>query len=417
MAEFTETLSNTNFSNGVIYQTVQKELDSINLFRETKMNVKDIEIFLKTCVGDKQRRGKQYKTMWDLKIITKWAESTYNPKDIRTLQRRVLILTMIFGALRPAELERMRSVTTTLKDNFVQTQVRTKTSVAEGPQRWMDYVKTTFKCEHVWFDTEGSRPANLQKIKEELMAILRENGIPETFTAFSLRHAVITHFAIQQDADWKAINAHARWAPGSRVAQEYYTVLPVQDTKWILETIGGAASQRGEDYKPDKSGDSKEGNLKIADADMKDRIEELPKAKLEEGKKPTRRRSKGRKKLLSEEGKKSETAKSRNSASRQPCLQKTPFIIPNSICELTGEKDPTPLKRRGKDRKKRSRRSIGQIGDNNEEARVRPMSPQRYPKRCRNAVRQDLLQDNTNADGETKGGVVRGGARSVGGDD
>ncbi|KAH7828503.1 uncharacterized protein MONOS_7703 [Monocercomonoides exilis] len=114
MAEFTETLSNTNLSSGVIYQTVQKVLDSIDLFRETKIDVKDIEIFPKTYVGDKLRKGKRYKTMWDLTIITKWAIATYDAKDIRTLQRRALILTMIFGAKRPAELERMRRETTIL---------------------------------------------------------------------------------------------------------------------------------------------------------------------------------------------------------------------------------------------------------------------------------------------------------------
>ncbi|KAH7822657.1 uncharacterized protein MONOS_7275 [Monocercomonoides exilis] len=187
----------------------------------------------------------------------------------------------------------------------------------------------------------------------------------------------------QEGADWKAINAYARWAPGSRVAQEYYTVFPVQDTKWTLETIGGPVLQRGEDYKPDKSEDSKEGTLEIADADMKGCSEELPKAGSEIGKKLTRKRSRGRKKLPSGEENRGETTKSRNSAPRQPSRQKTPSIIPNSICELTGEKDPTPLKRRGKDRKRRSGKSIGQIGNDTEEARAKSMSPQRYPKRER----------------------------------
>ncbi|KAH7828617.1 uncharacterized protein MONOS_10585 [Monocercomonoides exilis] len=87
---------------------------------------------------------------------------------------------------------------------------------------------------------------------------------------------------------------YARWAPGSRVTQEYYTALPVPDTNWILETIGGSVPQRGEDYKPDKSGDSKEGKPEIAEANTKDRTEKLPKSGIEEGKKPTRKRSKRR---------------------------------------------------------------------------------------------------------------------------
>ncbi|KAH7826885.1 uncharacterized protein MONOS_11812 [Monocercomonoides exilis] len=219
MAEFTETLSNTNLSGGVIHQTVRKVLESINLFGETKIDRMDMEIFQKTYVGEKSRRGKQNKKMWDLTIITKWAEATHDMKDPQTLQRRALILTMIFGALRPAELERMRRETTILKEDLVQTQVQTKTSGGEtvkviinkhpnpridavvALQRWMDYTKTTFKDEHMWFDTRESQPANLQRIIEELVAVLRENGIPDTFTAYSIRHAVITHLARQQAAD------------------------------------------------------------------------------------------------------------------------------------------------------------------------------------------------------------------------
>eukprot|EP00770_Monocercomonoides_exilis_P014499 MONOS_14445.1-p1 / transcript=MONOS_14445.1 / gene=MONOS_14445 / organism=Monocercomonoides_exilis_PA203 / gene_product=unspecified product / transcript_product=unspecified product / location=Mono_scaffold01003:6772-11896(-) / protein_length=1283 / sequence_SO=supercontig / SO=protein_coding / is_pseudo=false len=167
MAEFIETLSNTNLSSGVINQTVRKVLDSINLFRKTKVDVKDIETFLKTYVGEKPRRGKRYKSMWDLTIITKWAEATHDMKDPQTLQSRALILTMIFGALRPAELERMRRETMIFKDNSVQTQVRTKTSGGEvikviinkypnpqidvevALQCWMDYTKAAFINEHM----------------------------------------------------------------------------------------------------------------------------------------------------------------------------------------------------------------------------------------------------------------------------
>ncbi|KAH7822378.1 uncharacterized protein MONOS_15910 [Monocercomonoides exilis] len=187
--------------------------------------------------------------MWDLTIITKWAEATHDMKDPQTLQRRALVLTMIFGALRPAELERMRSDTIIFKDYLVQTQVQTKTSGGEkvkviidkhtnpridavaALQRWGEFTKTTFKDEHVWFDICENQPANLQRIKEELTAILRENGIPETFTSYSIRHAVTTRFAKKEGADWKAINVYARWAPGSRVIQEYYNVLPIQNTK------------------------------------------------------------------------------------------------------------------------------------------------------------------------------------------
>ncbi|KAH7822494.1 uncharacterized protein MONOS_14542 [Monocercomonoides exilis] len=122
----------------------------------------------------------------------------------------------------------------------------------------MELTKTSFEEEFIWFDIEGSRPAILKRIEEELTAILRENEIPETFTAYSIRHAVITHFAKREGADWKAINAYARWAPGSRGAQKYYTVQPVQDTRWILETIGGPVPLTGEDDKSEKDRDRKD---------------------------------------------------------------------------------------------------------------------------------------------------------------
>ncbi|KAH7822222.1 uncharacterized protein MONOS_12501 [Monocercomonoides exilis] len=157
----------------------------------------------------------------------------------------------------------------------------------------------------------------------------------------------------------------------------------MQDTKWILETISGPAPRIGEENKPDKSGEAKEGRLKIADKDWKDRTEELQKAGFEEGKKLTRKRSRGRKKLPNGEVRRGEMAQSRSSTPRQPSRQKIPSIIPRNISELTGEKDPTPLKKRGKDRKRRSGRRIGQIGNDTENAGARPLSLQKYTKRCR----------------------------------
>eukprot|EP00770_Monocercomonoides_exilis_P001886 MONOS_1875.1-p1 / transcript=MONOS_1875.1 / gene=MONOS_1875 / organism=Monocercomonoides_exilis_PA203 / gene_product=unspecified product / transcript_product=unspecified product / location=Mono_scaffold00035:174443-179634(-) / protein_length=1490 / sequence_SO=supercontig / SO=protein_coding / is_pseudo=false len=354
MAEFIETLSNTNLSSGVINQTVRKVLDSINLFRKTKVDVKDIEIFLKTYVGEKPRRGNRSKSMWDLTIITKWAEATHDMKDPQTLQRRALILTMIFGALRPAELERMRRGTTIFKENLVQTQVQTKTSGGEtvkviinkhpNPridavvvlQRWMDYTKTTLRDE------------------------------PR-----------------QQAADWKAINAYARWAPGSRVAQEYYTVLPVQDTRWILETIGGPVPLAEKGGKSEKDSKEKEISVENTESETKELPEET-----------------------SQSGGEAETSERRNSKRRGPTREKsshhedditqptrcdeTPSIIPRSIMELAKGRQPALQKKLETDRRKREERSIGQI--------IMP---------AQNAVRQVLLRKNTNADGETQSGWVR----------
>ncbi|KAH7816595.1 uncharacterized protein MONOS_5863 [Monocercomonoides exilis] len=372
MAEFIETLSNTNLSSGVINQTERKVLDSINLFRKTKVDVKDIEIFQKTYVGEKPRRGNRYKSMWDLTIITKWEEATHDMKDPQTLQRRALILTLIFGALRPAELERMRRGITILRDDLVQTQVQTKTSGGEtvkviinkhpnpridavvALQRWMDYIKTTFRDEHVWFDLRGRQPANLQRIKEELVAVLRENGIPDTFTAYSIRHAVITHLARQQAADWKAINAYARWAPGSRVAQEYYTVLPVQDTRWILETIGGPVPLAEKGGKSEKDSKGKEISNENTESETKEYPEET-----------------------SQSGGEAETSKRKNSKRRGSTLEKsshhedditqptrgdeTPSIIPRSIMELTEGRQTALLKKLETNRRKRGEKSIEQM--------------------------------------------------------
>ncbi|KAH7815461.1 uncharacterized protein MONOS_16167 [Monocercomonoides exilis] len=307
--------------------------------------------------------------MWDLTIITKWAEATHDMTDPQILQRRALILTMIFGVLSPAELERMRRETTKLKDYTILTQVQTKTSGRETVkviiythpnsridaagelQRWLEFTKTIFQNEQVWSDIEGSGPSNLQRIKEEQTAILRENGIPETFTGNSIRHAVITHLARQEGADWKAINAYARLASGSRVAQEYYTELPVQDTRWILETICGPVPLVGNGDKLEK--DSEKENIRNENTESG--ITEYSGESLQAGgevevskRKRSKRRGTIRDKSLRHE---SEIAE-------QPERWGTPFIVPSSESELTGEKDPTPLKRRGKDRKRRSGRSI-----------------------------------------------------------
>ncbi|KAH7818805.1 uncharacterized protein MONOS_15278 [Monocercomonoides exilis] len=369
MVEITEKLSSTNLSSGVIHQTVRKVLDSINLFREIKIDVKDIEIFFKTYVGEKPRKGKRYKTMWDSTIITKCAETTYDSKDIRTLQKRALILTMIFGAFRPAELERMRSDTIIFIDKLVQTQEQTKTSAGET-------VKTTFKDEHVWFNISERQPANLQRIKEELVAVLRENGIPDTFTAYSIRHAVITHLAKQQDADWKAINAYARWAPGSRVAQEYYTVLPVQDTRWILETIGGPVPLAEKGDKSEKDSDRKDSrNEKTIPG-----IKEYTGESLQDGGEvevSKRKRSKRRGPI------RERRSQRENDITQPPKGEETPPIIPRCIMELTKGRQTASRKKLEANRRKRGERSIGQIVCTSRVSKTRSRTPREHSKRGR----------------------------------
>ncbi|KAH7818321.1 uncharacterized protein MONOS_13084 [Monocercomonoides exilis] len=344
---------------------------------ETKIDRKDIEIFLKTYVGDKPRKSKRYRTTWDLTIITKWAEVTYERTDTQTIQRRALILTMIFGALRPAELERMRSDTTLFKDELVQTKVQTKTSGGEtvnviinkhpNPridpvavlQRWMDYTKMTFKDEHVWFNISERQPANLQRIKEELVAVLRENGIPDTFTAYSIRHAVITHLAKQHDVDWKAINAYARCAPGSRVTQEYYTVLPVQDTRWILETIGGPVPLAEKGDKSEKDNVRKDIINENTESETKEYPEETPQlgGEVERGK---RKRAK---RLVPIRERRSQQE---NDITQPPKGDETPPIIPCSIMELTKGRQTASQKKLVSVRRKRGERSIGQIASSSQ---------------------------------------------------
>ncbi|KAH7829054.1 uncharacterized protein MONOS_12288 [Monocercomonoides exilis] len=391
MAEFIETLSNTNLSSGVINQTVRKVLDSINLFRETKVDVKDIEIFPKTYVGEKPRRGKRYKSMWDLTIITKWAEATHDMKDPQTLQRRALILTMIFGALRPAELERMRRGTTILKEDLVQTQVQTKTSGGEtvkviinkhpnqridavaALQRWIDYTKTSFRDEHVWFDIRERQPANLQRIKVEFVAVLRENGIPDTFTAYSIRHAVIMHLARQQEEDWKAINACARWAPGSRVAQEYYTVLPVQCTRWILETIGGPVPLAEKGDKLEKDSEIKDISNENTEAETKEYPEETSQSR-GEAETSKRKRSKRRGSI------REMSSQHENDIAQLPKGDETLSIIPRSILELTEGRQTALQKKPETVRRKRGERCIGQIVITVQAQKTRSRTPRKHSK-------------------------------------
>ncbi|KAH7817957.1 uncharacterized protein MONOS_11639 [Monocercomonoides exilis] len=250
MTEFTEKLSNTNLTCGVINQIVRKALNPINLFGETKMDAKDIEI--------------------------------YNLKPIER------------------------------------------------------------------------QPANLKRIKEELSAILRENEIPDTYTAFSIRHAVITHLARQQDADWKAINAYTRCAPGSRVVQEYYTVLPVQDTNWILETIGGTVPLAEKGDKSEKDSERKDIGNENTESETKEYPEEISQSG-GEGDMSKRKRSKRRVPI------RERSSQHESDIAQLPKGDETPSLIPRNIMELTERRQTALQKKLETDRGKRGERSIGQI--------------------------------------------------------
>ncbi|KAH7819586.1 uncharacterized protein MONOS_6630 [Monocercomonoides exilis] len=270
MVEFTETLSNTNLSSGVIHQT--------------------------------PRKGMRHKSMWDLTIITKWAEITQERKYPQILQRRALIHYIIFGAFRPAELE----------------------NAVAALQRWMGYTKTTFREEH---------------------------------------------------------------APGSRGAQENYTVLPVQDTRWILETICGPVSLAEKGDKSEKNSERKDIINKNTEAETKEYPGETTQVE-GEGDMSKRKKSKSRGPI------RERSSHHESDFIEPPRGDETSPIIPRSIMELTEGRLTASQKKFETYRRKRGERSIGQI-----------------------VSETGLLRDNRNTDGKTIGGVVRGGARRVWGDD
>ncbi|KAH7822535.1 uncharacterized protein MONOS_8837 [Monocercomonoides exilis] len=246
----------------------------------------------------------------------------------------------------------------------------------------MDYPKTTLKNEHVLFDIGDNQPANLQRIKEELVAVLRENGIPDTFTAFSIRHAVITHSARQQDADWKIINANARWEPGSRVDQEYYAVLPIQDTRWILETIGSPVPLAGKGDKSEKDSERKDIENENTESETKEYPEETSQVggEVEMGK---RKRSKRRGPI------RERSSQHESGITEPPEGDETAPTIPRSIMELTKGRQTASQKKFETDRRKRGERSIVQIAMTVQLQKTRSRTPRKHSKRGRE-LRQGL---------------------------
>ncbi|KAH7826910.1 uncharacterized protein MONOS_13682 [Monocercomonoides exilis] len=223
---------------------------------------------------------------------------------------------------------------------------------------------------------DGRRPANLQKIKEEQTAILRENGIHETFTVYSKTHAVITHLARQQDAECKAINAYARWAPGSRVAQKYYTVSPVQYTKWILETIGGPVPLAGEGDKSQMDSKRKDIINENTESETKECPEEISQAG---GEVDTNKR-----KRLKRRGPIQERSSQHESDIAQlPKCGKTHSIIPHSVMELTEGRQTASQKKLETNRRKRGERNIGQIAMTFQRQKTRSRTHRKHSKRGR----------------------------------
>ncbi|KAH7828037.1 uncharacterized protein MONOS_9341 [Monocercomonoides exilis] len=131
----------------------------------------------------------------------------------------------------------------------------------------------------------------------------------------------INRCARRERADWKAINAFARLAPGSRVDQEYYPVLPVHDTRWILETIGGPVPLAEKGEKSEKDSKGKEILNENTESGTKENTEERAQAGGEaetSKRKNLKRRGSSREKSSHHE----------NDIAQLPKRDETPSIIP-----------------------------------------------------------------------------------------
>jgi site-specific recombinase XerD len=210
-------------------------------------------------------------TMWNVDVLLAWIRKNWEEparmKDSE-VQTKAMLLTMMFSACRLAELGRMErpeigeahpesitlhTVTKQSQDTKRRIVIRRIATTALCPVSailaWMERTapREDGRLFHRWTDEEKLRR---QGAKDELttpaictqfIKPMRAAGIPAHFTAYSVKHAVVTKL-FRLGATEEQINAYGGWAQGSRTAQRWYNIATLEEdwlgTKLVGEWLG-----------------------------------------------------------------------------------------------------------------------------------------------------------------------------------
>jgi integrase len=209
--------------------------------------------------------SRRYDTMWNVDILLAWIRHNWGDTDSMSdadVQTKTMLLVMMFSACRLAELGRMErpEVQDTTPDAIT---LHTVTKQHQDKKRRIVVrrIATTMLCPvtalMAWLgrstptedgllfhrNRDPEKPQgqgdvfSTPSICTRFLKPLRSAGIPSHYTAYSIKHAVVTKL-FRLGATDEQVNAYGGWAPGSRTAQRWYNIATLEED-WLGTKLVG----------------------------------------------------------------------------------------------------------------------------------------------------------------------------------
>jgi site-specific recombinase XerD len=213
--------------------------------------------------------SRRYDTIWDIDQLLNWIRAWKDNESLslEELRTKTMLLIMIFSACRLAELGRMRRPTVP-GGTFTSLALPTilKQKQAEKTQIVIRRVSQPNLCPVAavlaWLQRSPDAPdgflfhcltrigsgdcvtlhrvMSTADIAPELVGALRAAGIEHPYTAYSVKHAVVTKLYLLGATDEQVV-AYGHWARGSLTPRKWYNIATLESewlgTKLLKETM------------------------------------------------------------------------------------------------------------------------------------------------------------------------------------
>jgi site-specific recombinase XerD len=176
------------------------------------------------------KRTRKYSTMWDIQVLIRFIGDSLPDNDklsLSDLQRKTILLTMIYSASRITELTKLTVDPKEVSDTIIRLNTNVKTRLEE--LRWITLYPLSDKriCPHaaVWelikrrpkpathlfVDLGSQRPLTVGAVSGVLRSFMSSAGVDKCYAPYSIKHAVITYlFGLRVDE--ALINEFGRWS-------------------------------------------------------------------------------------------------------------------------------------------------------------------------------------------------------------
>jgi hypothetical protein len=206
--------------------------------------------------------SRRYDTIWDIDRLFAWISQNWGTNDdlpLEDLQTKTMILIMTFSACRLAELGRMERPTGVKEDATVATLhtvlkqqqtlrqqlvirriTRTELCPVQTLVAWLRRApeEEDGLAFHVMqrVNPPGTgyhalRALRTPDICPKFLKVMQEAGVPPQYTAYSVKHAVITKLYRMGATDEQVV-AYGHWAKGSLTPRKWYNIATLEE-EWL----------------------------------------------------------------------------------------------------------------------------------------------------------------------------------------